>query len=102
MNTTTIAPASRLPVALRIGAAVFGGYAFCWGFIALAMAGLYGLGMKFHDAEHLASILGLLIYLVVFCWAFVTRSVARAWIVLAGGGAAMAAAASLLQHAIVS
>lgn len=99
---TTTASASRLPAVLRIAAAVFGGYAFCWGFIALAVAGLYALGMKFHDGEHLGSILAFLLYLAAFCWAFVTPSVLRAWIVLGGGGAAMAAAASLLQHLIVS
>ena len=98
---TTTASATRLPIALRIGAAVFGGYAFCWGFLALTVAGAYALGMKFHDGEHLGSILAFLLYLVAFCWAFVTPSLARAWIVLVGGGAAMAAAASFLQHLIV-
>jgi hypothetical protein len=94
--------ASRLPLVLRIGAAVFGGYAFCWGFIGLAVTGLYALGMKFHDAEHLGSMLAFLFYLGAFCWAFVTRSLLRAWLVLAGGGAAMAIVASLLQRLIVS
>ena len=50
---------SRLHVALRIAAAVLGGYAFCWGFVA--------------------------------------RSLPRVWLVLAGGGALMAGAASLVQ-----
>ncbi|HJU39300.1 MAG TPA: iron uptake protein [Tahibacter sp.] len=101
-NGTTSASASRSALALRIGAAVLGGYAFCWGFIAFAMASLFGLGMKFHDAEHLAAMLAFLIYLGVFCWAFVARSLVRAWLVLAGGGALMAVAASLLQHRLVS
>lgn len=102
MATITASSASRLPLLSRIAAAVFGGYAFCWGFLAFAVASLYGLGMKFHDAEHLGSMLAFLIYLVAFCWAFVTRSLARAWVALGGGGALMAAAASLLQHQIVS
>ena len=101
-NGIPLASTSRSALALRIGAAVLGGYAFCWGFIAFAMAGLFGLGMKFHDAEHLAAMLAFLVYLGVFCWAFVVRSVWRAWIVLAGGGALLAAAASLLQHRLVS
>lgn len=98
----TIVSASRLPATLRIAAAVLGGYAFCWGFIAITVAVGYALGMKFHDAEHLGSILGLLLYLAAFCWAFVTPSLARAWIVLAGGGVAMTVAASLLQQQLVT
>jgi len=87
-------------VALRVAAAVLGGYVLCWGFIALALAGLYALGMPFHDAEHLSAMLGLLLYAAVFCWAFFARSLARAWWVLAGGAALMTAAASLVQMAM--
>ncbi|MFC4819090.1 iron uptake protein [Dokdonella ginsengisoli] len=99
----TLTPStSRSAVLLRIATAVLGGYVFCWGFIALAVAGLYALGMAFHDAEHLGAILAFLLYLTVFCWAFVTPNLPRAWIALAGGGAAMAAAASWLQHFLVA
>jgi len=98
----TIVSASRFPAALRIAAAVLGGYAFCWGFIAITVTAGYALGMKFHDAEHLGSILGFLLYLWAFCWAFITPSLARAWIVLAGGGAAMTAAATLLQQQLLT
>lgn len=94
--------ATRLALASRIGAAVLGGYVFCWGFIAVTVASLFGLGMEFHDAEHLASILAFLIYVGVFCWAFVARRAWFAWAVLAGGGAVLAAIGSLLQHQIVS
>lgn len=86
---------------LRTLAALVGGYAFCWGFIALGVAGLYALGMPFHDAESLSSMLAFLIYLAVFLWAFVARSLAWVWGVLAGGGALMAAAASLAQTAML-
>jgi hypothetical protein len=95
---TLTASTSRSAAVLRIAAAVLGGYVFCWGFSAFALAGLYALGMPFHDAEHLGAILAFLLYVTVFCWAFVTPSLPRAWLVLAGGGAAMAAAASWLQH----
>lgn len=100
-TTAAATPWPRTRLTLRIGAAVLGGYAFCWGFIALAMAGLYALGMPFQDAEHLSAMLAFLLYAALFCWAFVTRSLVRAWAVLAGGGALMAAAASLLQRALV-
>ena len=98
-------PASRptpAQIALRIAAAVLGGYALCWGFTALATAGLYALGMVLRDAEQLASMLALLLYLVAFLWAFTARSALRVWAVLAGGGATMAVAASLLQSMFVS
>jgi hypothetical protein len=98
---TLTASTSRSATVLRVAAAVLGGYAFCWGFLAFALAGLYALGMAFHDAEHLGAILAFLLYVAAFCWAFVTPSLWRAWIVLAGGGAAMAAAASWLQHLIL-
>lgn len=86
----------------RIAAAVLGGYAFCWGFIALGMAAMYAAGMSFHDAEHLAAMLGLLLYLTVFCWSFVDRSLLRVWLVLAGGGLLMTGAAELLKRSLVA
>ncbi|MCZ8093315.1 MAG: iron uptake protein [Acidovorax sp.] len=100
MSTGPHSP-SRQHVLLRIAAAMLGGYAFCWGFVALSMAGLFALGMSFHDAEHLCAMLAFLLYVTVFCWAFATRSLARAWAVLAGGAALMAGAASLLQMTLV-
>jgi len=99
--STLPAPSSRLQLLLRIAAAILGGYAFCWGFIALGMSLLFAAGMSFHDAEHLSSMLGLLLYLTAFCWAFAARSVPRVWLVLAGGGALMAGAAALVQRALV-
>ena len=100
MSTGTLSNPRR-HVLLRIAAAVLGGYAFCWGFVALGMAGLFALGMSFHDAEHLCAMLAFLLYVTVFCWAFATRSLARVWAVLAGGAALMAGAASLLQMTLV-
>ena len=91
----------RLQLAARIAAGVFGGYAFSWGFIALATAALFKAGMGFHDAEFLSSALGLLVLLSLFLWAVATRrSLVRVWLTLAVGGAAMAAAGSLLQAGI--
>jgi len=87
----------RLHLALRLACALLGGYAFTWGFVALGTAGLFALGMEFHDAEHLSSMLGLLLYLAVFLWAFAARSLRRVAWVLLGGGALMVALASLLQ-----
>ncbi|GGY33949.1 iron uptake protein [Pseudoduganella sp. SL102] len=92
---------SPLHIVSRTAAAVLGGYAFTWGVIAFGTALLYAAGMEFHDAEHLSYIVGLLVFLVAFLLTFVARSVSRVWLVLAGGGALLAGAASLLQQQIV-
>lgn len=95
---------ARIPwlrVAARVGAAVPGGYAFTWGLIALATALLSKAGMGFHDAEFLASAIGLIVFLIALLWTIACRRVALAWLVLAGGGATMAALASLVQKSMV-
>ncbi|MFT3778409.1 MAG: iron uptake protein [Ottowia sp.] len=94
--------AARWRPAWRVLAALAGGYAFCWGLMALINTGGHALGLPFHDAEHLGALLGLLLYLVVFLWAFAARSLWRVWAVLGGGGALMAGAASLLQSRLVA
>jgi hypothetical protein len=106
MSRTNVIPAlpraPRLHLAARVAAAVLGGYAFTWGFIAATTAGLVKAGMDFHDAEFLSSALGLLAFLVVFLWSIATRRhVGWVWLVLAGGAALMAGAGSLLQASIV-
>ena len=88
-------------IALRIAAGMLGGYAFTWGFIALVIVSLFAARLDFHDAETLGTILGFLVFLVVFLWAFAARSVVRVWAVLAGGGALMAGAAWLVQRALL-
>lgn len=88
-------------ILVRIAAAVFGGYAFTWGFIALGVVLMFAAGMEFHDAEHLGYILGFLVFLVVFLWAFAARSLPRVWAVLAGGGIVMTGGASLLQQMLL-
>lgn len=99
MNSTSALSVSQ--VLSRIGASVVGGYVFVWGFMASVLAGLYGLGVPFHDAETLANILGLLVYLVVFLWAFATPHLMRAWSILLGCGALMAASAGLIQYSLI-
>jgi len=100
------APASqqahpRLAVASRIGAAVLGGYGFAWGLVAAATSLLVAGGMGFHDAEFLASLVGVLAMLCAFLWAIAARRLWRVWAVLAGGGALLAGIGSLLQAVLV-
>ncbi|MET0334565.1 MAG: iron uptake protein [Rhizobacter sp.] len=89
-------------LALRIALALLGGYAFAWGFIASGMAALYAAGMSFHDAQGLASLLGFLVFLSAFLWAFAARSLVRVGVVLLGGGALLSGAASWLQSTLVA
>lgn len=84
-------------LAARIPLAILGGYALCWGVIALCAAGTFPLGTEFHDGETLGSILALLLYPAAFLWAFAARSLWQVGAVLVGGGTLMAAAASLIQ-----
>ena len=43
MNTVRSPGTPASAVLWRVAAAVLGGYAFCWGFIALGVAGLFAL-----------------------------------------------------------
>jgi hypothetical protein len=86
MRSTTHSAAH---VVSRLCAGVVGSYAFTWGFIALVAAALLSLGVEFHEATDLAWMLGLLVYLVAFCFAFIAGSLPRVWLVLGGGGALM-------------
>jgi len=92
---------SRWHIVSRIAAGVLGGYAFTWGFIALGIGLLFSAQMEFHDAEALGYILGFIVFLVAFLWAFSAASLRRVWLVLAGGGALMTGAAWLVQRAIL-
>ncbi|MFT3821812.1 MAG: iron uptake protein [Rubrivivax sp.] len=100
--TTTAGLAAQARVASRIAAAVLGGYVFTWGSISLSLALLFAAGMEFHDAEHLSCIMGFLIFLAAFLWAFAARSLRRTWLALAGGGALMASAATLVQYLLLA
>lgn len=92
---------SRAQLSSRIAAAILGGYVFTWGLIALGVALLFAVGMEFHDAESLGYIIGFLVYLVVFLWAFASSRLNYVWLLLVGGGALMTVSASLIQSLLV-
>jgi hypothetical protein len=77
------------------------GYGFAWGCTALGAALLFAAGMDLLEAMSLATMLGIVLYLVVFCWAFAARHLALVWLVLAGGGAITAGLATLLSRTLV-
>ena len=100
MSSSTL-PLSSANIAARIAAAVLGGYVFIWGLIALIVALMFAAGMEFHDAESLGNIIGFLIYVTVFLWAFASRKLKPVWLVLVGGGLFMTASASLIQSLLI-
>lgn len=91
-----------LPIVARITAALLGGYAFTWGFVALGVAGLVALGVDFHEAETALLLLAFLVFLPLFLWAFAAASLARVWAVLGGGAVLMTAAAWGLQRVLLA
>jgi hypothetical protein len=87
-------------IASRVGAGILGAYLFTWGFIALLAAALLAGGLEFHEATNLASMLGFLVFLAGFCFAFIAASLARVWLVLGGGGALMTLAGWWLSRSL--
>lgn len=84
----------------RVAASLFGGYAFTWGFVTLSIGLLLLSGMPYNEARTLVYLLAFLVLLFVFCWSFVAVSLARVWLVLAGGGIVMTAAAWILSSTV--
>lgn len=87
-----------LPIVSRVAASLFGGWLFSWGFVTLGIAAAVAAGVPYGDARTLLYLLAFLVFLGVFLWAFAAASVARVWLLLAGGGAAMTGAAWLLTQ----
>ena len=98
---TASANISKSRIVWRIAAGMLGGYAFTWGFIALAIGLLFAARMEFHDAEALGYIVVFIVFLVALLLAVSAHSLARVWVVLAGGGALMTGAAWLVQRALL-
>ena len=76
-----------LQIALRILAAVVGGYLLSAGLVTLAALGL-GQAIEQSEAVVLTSMLGFLLYLALVLWTFAERRLWRIWTVMAGGSAA--------------
>lgn len=87
-------------VVSRVAAAVFGGYAFVWGFTTLLIAVALSLRLPYGDAQTTAYLLAFLVFLAAFLWSFAARRVVVVWSVLAGGGALMTALAWTLTRSV--
>jgi hypothetical protein len=103
MRTTAVAtaPLTRKHVIGRIAASLLGGWAFVWGFATLGVTGLVSMGQPYGEAHTATMLLAVMVFLVVFCWAFAAASLTRVWAVLAGGAGLMTAAAWLLQRSLL-
>lgn len=87
------APVSPVHILSRVLASLLGGWVFVWGCATLGVSLGLLAGASYREAVGLAYLLAFLLFLVVFCWAFAAASLARVWLVLGGGGAAMSLAA---------
>lgn len=96
MQSVEAATAAKL--LLRVTGAVLGSYAISAALVALLAIGLTTLGMARSEAVVTASLVGFVLYLVVVLWAFSVRSLARLWLVLAGGTALLFGLALLIQR----
>lgn len=77
-----------LPVALRVIAAVAGGFGFTTAIVGLAAVVLpLVFGMARGEAVLLSTMLGFLLYLTVLLWAFAEQQAWRVWTVFLVGGA---------------
>lgn len=86
----------------RVAASLLGGYAFTWGTTMLGITSLVALGVAYDLAHTTLMLTAFLVFLGVFLWAFVARSLLKVWLILAGGGAAMTALAMGLQHMLLT
>lgn len=85
-------------IAVRVSASLVGAYAFTWGAVTFGITSLVALGIGYEDAYITLKLLGFLIFLGLFLWAYAAKSVLRLWLILAGGGAGMTTLAWLLQN----
>lgn len=90
-----------LPIANRFAAAILGGYAFTYGFVALLTLISFANGLRFFEAQALAWMLSFLTYLGALLYGFTAGSTVRVWLLLGGGGGAMGLASWLLSRAIM-
>ena len=78
---------AAVSMVLRVLAAVFGGYIFAAGMVAVLAGVLCAAGMARSEASVTSALLGFPVYLVVALWAFSVSRLLRLGAVLASGTA---------------
>lgn len=90
---------TRLRMAARATAAIFGAYGLAWGLAAFgAPLGVWS-GLSPADAVMLASLIGLLVLPLASLWAFAVPRAAVGWLALGGGGAALTLLGGVMRTA---
>ena len=91
-----------LGVLHRVLLSLIGSYLFTCSFIAFAIAVLVALGVGFHEAEAALMMIGFLLFLPLFLWAFSMQKLLKVWLVLVSGSSFMVAIAWGLQQMILA
>lgn len=92
---------SKVDLASRVLASLVAGYTFCWGFVTLGIALLLLRGVPYGDAQTALYLVAFIVFLIVFLWSFVVKSLIRLWLTLVGGGITMTAIAWGASHAFL-
>ncbi|HEY7772217.1 MAG TPA: iron uptake protein [Marinagarivorans sp.] len=91
-----------LSLVARIAASLVGGYAFTWGVITLGITTLVALGSEYEQAYLTFKLLGFVLFLGLFLWSFIAKSVTLLWLTLGGGALVMTTLAWLLQNQLLT
>lgn len=75
-------PSHNVARSLRLIVAIFGGYAFAAGFVAIIAVALPNFGMVRTESATLGGMLGMLVYLVIIIWAVASTKPIRAAIII--------------------
>ncbi|MBP6899257.1 MAG: iron uptake protein [Burkholderiaceae bacterium] len=104
MATTPLTSRSSRPAraAARLAGVLLASFGFVWGLVALGVAGLTALGVDYHEAEVAMMLLAVAVLLPLFLCGFASPRQGRVMALLTGGAALMAAAAWLLQRALLA
>lgn len=97
------------PVQLRNAAAtvrlmrvLLGSFCFTWGLVALGVAVQVALGVSYHEAEVAMMLLAFVVFVPLFLWSFAAAGQARVAGLLFGAAMSMAAAAWVIQRALLT
>ncbi|WP_253341193.1 hypothetical protein [Sphingobium sp. OAS761] len=90
-----------MPTLGRFAAAIAGGYVFTNGFVVSTTLTGFIFGLRYFEAQTLAWLLSVIVYLAAMLWAFAERRLARVWLVLGGGGLALCVGAWLLSRQLL-
>lgn len=89
-------PGTNLSRSLRLFVAVFGGYAFAAGLVAVIAAALPRLGMARTESATLGGMLGMLIYLAIVIWAVASTRPIRTTVIVFAASAIMIGIAPMM------